>query len=248
MPLHAEKEAFRRGQRNRLDLAVRRYGLGEESRRQAIDPLAVQRVHSEAPFTEHLGETPAGCDLHRMGGTVLRLQRRVLVLAVIGAAGNFLDMLVQRAAERDVQLLEAAADREHRLARGDGGLEQRQRGGIAMLVLHHPGPGRRPAIVPGRDIGGRAGEQKPVNLRQDFLRRDRRIEHGQQQRQRVGAPAHRLDIFLAHEMKWMRPQHPPVAGKSNNRTARGHGNDLMMGRRSMRECNATRMTGLTLAP
>ena len=46
-----------------------------------------------------------------------------------------LDALVEAAAQRHVQLLHAAADRQQRHAMLDGGTDQRQRGGVAAKIF-----------------------------------------------------------------------------------------------------------------
>ena len=55
--------------------------------------------------------------------------------AVVHAAGNLADFGMQRAAEGDVHLLQAAADAEHGHAAGDAGFRQRQRHVVAVDVV-----------------------------------------------------------------------------------------------------------------
>ena len=59
-------------------------------------------------------------------------------------AGQLVHMLVQRAAQRHVQLLDAAADAQQRQAARDGAADQRQGGGIAgrvgLVALARGGP------------------------------------------------------------------------------------------------------------
>ena len=55
--------------------------------------------------------------------------------AVIQPAVHRVHLLVQRAAEGDVQLLDAAADRQDRHAARDRGADQRQRGFVGRRVV-----------------------------------------------------------------------------------------------------------------
>src|SRR5690242_18045352 len=114
MPLHTEQEALRAWHGDCFDLAVGRDGFRAQRRRKFVDTLAVERIHPEHPVMDDAREKSAGLDRHLMRGTVLHVERRVGVLAMVTAAGDLLDVLVERSTKRNIQLLEAAADAERR--------------------------------------------------------------------------------------------------------------------------------------
>ena len=77
--------------------------------------------------------------------------------------GYFADLRMQRAAERDVHFLQAAADAEHRYAARDAGFRQRQRDVVAMDVV-----GLVPLMRLGLEarrvnIGARAGQHHAID-------------------------------------------------------------------------------------
>ena len=103
---------------------------------------------------------PVGKDDGRIGMDFAVLQPRH---AMVHAAGNLADFRVQRAAEGDVHLLQAAADAEDRHAAGDAGLDQRQRDVVAVHVV-----GLVPLVRLGLEarrmhVGAGAGQHHPVH-------------------------------------------------------------------------------------
>ena len=76
---------------------------------------------------------------------------------------------MQRAAEGDVQLLDAAADRQDRHAARDRGADQRQRGGVARGVVQVGRLAVATFIVAGVDVARAARDQQAVEA----------VEHGQ---------------------------------------------------------------------
>src|SRR5512140_2205226 len=98
-----------------------------------------------------------------MSRSVLNVERIVVARAMIGPARHLLNVLMQRASEHDVEFLESAADAKHRFASRDRGLQKRQCGGVAMLVLHHAVSRWSAAIMSRRNIGWRTREEKTVN-------------------------------------------------------------------------------------
>ena len=71
---------------------------------------------------------------------------------VVVATRHLLDVLMQRATERDIEFLEAATDTEHRHATLDRALQQRQGRSVTMFILQDTFTWSRSAIVLGRDI------------------------------------------------------------------------------------------------
>ena len=111
------------------------------------------------------------------------LAGQLLVLLVADHLGQVLDEV---AAERDVQHLRAAADREHRHVARERGLQQRELGAVALL----DDPVRRLVAllaVGGRIEVGAAGEDDPVERVERLLDPVVRGRHEQR------APAGALD-------------------------------------------------------
>ena len=91
--------------------------------------------------------------------------------------------LMQRAAERDIQLLDAAADRQHRHVAPHRLADQRQCRRVAVRIVQRALHARRAAVMVRLDIRRAAGQQQtvePVKQRAAIgLRADRRDQHRQ---------------------------------------------------------------------
>ena len=74
--------------------------------------------------------------------------------------------LVQRAAERHVHFLEAAADAEHRHAARHRARNQRQRGRVAMRIVQRAGHARRAGVARRLHVRGAAREEHAVDERE----------------------------------------------------------------------------------
>ena len=121
--------------------------------------------------------------------------------AVVHAAGDLADFRVQRTAEGDVHLLQAAANAEDRHAPGDAGLRQRQRDVVAVDVV-----GLVPLMRLGLEarrvnIGPRPGQNHPVDdveQRGDVGNLGRAREHQRQRPRHVGD---RAQIALSDHLR-----------------------------------------------
>ena len=112
----------------RLDLTVGVAGGDTEAGAEAGVALVVVRLHIDLG-SENAGEAASGLDLD----LVLReLTGRLLVPLVPDEVRQVLD---QVAAERDVQHLRAAADREHRQVALERGREERELGPVALGTI-----------------------------------------------------------------------------------------------------------------
>ena len=107
---------------------------------------------------------------------------------------------MQRAAEGDVHLLQAAADAEQRHAALDAGLDQRQRHGVAIVVV---------GLVPGigldaeagrMDVGARAGQQDAVDRAQQGVDVGDVRRAGEHQGQGAGNLGDRPHVALPHDL------------------------------------------------
>ena len=87
---------------------------------------------ANAPPGVRCDVVPVGEDHCRIGMDFAVLQPRH---AMVHAPGQFADFRMQRAAEGDVHLLEAAADAEQRYTARNAGVRQRQRHVVAMEIV-----------------------------------------------------------------------------------------------------------------
>jgi hypothetical protein len=102
-----------------------------------------------------------------MAGGVTRLA--ILLTPDMGqAAGKGVDALAQRAAERDVQFLNAAANGKKRQADGERLARKGERGGIARRIVGLGGQILGGAVTPGFDIARAAIEQHAIESREQI--------------------------------------------------------------------------------
>ena len=137
----------------------------------------------------------------RVGEAVALGVRLGLVGAVVAAARDLVEVLVQRAAEGDVQLLDAAADGEQRHAARHGAADQRQGGGVARRVGEVVLARGRAAVVRGVDVGRAAGDHDAVQSVEQRVRVEPIGQGRDQDRQRPGADHHRVDILGADRVE-----------------------------------------------
>src|ERR1700756_3805471 len=160
VPLYRERKALRVAHPERLDHSVRRARFDRELGPEAIDPLAVERIHANAVARGEGPHPPAGLERRVARRAVLPLERLRPVVAMIEMPRHLVQLLVQRAAEGDVHLLEAATDTEHRHSRRHGLADQGKRRRIARRVMERPGRARRPLVPVRLDVRGAAGEEQ----------------------------------------------------------------------------------------
>ena len=103
-----------------------------------------------------------GRALDLMRRRILRLERQTGVLAMIEIAGQVLKLLRQRAAERDIDFLEAAADTENRQPRIHRARDQRQCRRVALRIVQRPRRRSRAEIAMRLDVRRAPGEENPV--------------------------------------------------------------------------------------
>jgi hypothetical protein len=141
MPLHAERKARRIGNPNRFDGAVLRGALDDHALAGFENSLTMQRVDPDRLAAEQPRKGAAGdqADVMAVGENDGRIGMDFTVLEprhpMIDASWQLADLRMQRTAEGDVHLLQAAADPEQRNAAGDADLRQRQRHFVAMQVV-----------------------------------------------------------------------------------------------------------------
>ena len=166
VPLHAESEAppgqlDRLGQRVELRPAAHAQALAD-----AVDPLMVVGLGGVHAIAGHpRGERPLLEHDVVVGAVEGARHAPVLVMAV--ALGQ---MLVQRAAERDVHHLHPAADGEHGQIAFDGRTQERD---LKAIALGHGADGLRVGLlaVGGRVQVGPAGQDQAVEAVEQLVRR-----------------------------------------------------------------------------
>ena len=174
------------------------------------DALAVQRIHPDGLAAEQSRKGAAGreVDVVAVGEHHRRIGMDLAVLqprhAVVHAAGDFADFRMQRAAEGDVHLLQAAADAEHRHAAGDAGFRQRQRDVVAVDVVGLV-PLVRLGLETGRmHIGAGARQHDAVDGVEQRADIGDLGRSGKHQRQRAGNVGDGAKIALADHLVWKR--------------------------------------------
>ncbi len=120
---------------------------------------------------------------------------------MVDAPRQFPDFGVQRAAEGDVHLLQAAADAEQGYAARDAGLRQRQRQAIALQVVGLVAGVRFGAKMRRVNVGPGAGQDHAVDDIQQRTDIGDFGAAGEHQRQRAGDLGHRAKITLAGHLR-----------------------------------------------
>ena len=165
MPLDAEAEA-RGWIFDRLDDAVGRGGRDAEPGRDLLDRLVMAavrlaRVGVAQPFAHQAREQRVFVDPHFVRQVVGLVRRHRP--AVLQRAGHLRgDVLHQRAAARDVQDLDAAADREDRQVAAARLADERELELVARRIDVHHRRMSRLAVAGRRDVLA-AGEQQAVD-------------------------------------------------------------------------------------
>jgi len=204
--------------------AFRRQGI-----REAGHALPVEGIYLNCPCAEQLFENAAFLQHDGMRRAILHIQRVVLVFAMIeagliaGLGGNLVDVLMQRAAIGDIELLEAAANRKERHGAVHAGADELQRQCIALTVEQHALARRCAAIFLRVHVRVRAGEEDAVAEIEEFCEViPRSVEglarHWQENGLTISAAIDGGDVFLAGRMKGMRSQHLDVAGNADDGT------------------------------
>ena len=120
--------------------------------------------------------------------------------AVVHAPRQIANLGMQRTAEGNVHFLEAPTDTKERNAAGNAGLDQRQRHGVAIMVV---GFVSRVGLDPEArrmDIGTCAGQQNPIDLPQQRFDVGNVRCAGKHQRQRLRHFGNGLQIALSNKL------------------------------------------------
>ena len=216
MPLHPEHETVR-GTARRFDQPIRGGGLDPQPVGQPVDALPVHGIDRCRRHPGPAGQPTAFGQLHRMCRTILHLDRRLWVFAMIAQARHLVHARMQAAAERHVQFLETATDRQHRQIAGQRFLQQGERVRIARRIMPIARPARRPRIQMRLDVAYRAGQQQALQPVQPRRGRQRRLQAGQQHRGDAGRLDQRADVLFTGRREAVMAQHRAVGGQADPR-------------------------------
>jgi hypothetical protein len=122
----------------------------------------MQRIHLHAALAQQAMQHAAVDDLDVVRRAVVDVDVGRLGRAMVTAAFDLVHQLVQRAAQRHVDLLRAAADREQGHASLERMADQGKRGGVARRIVRCALPALLAAIVVRLDVGRAAGQQHAV--------------------------------------------------------------------------------------
>ena len=169
MPLHAENEIGVL-ERNRFDDVVVGSSFDSQSSSERLDRLSVHGVHADALGVEDFSQESVlgDVDVVLEGEADLGIVG-VASSAVIHALREGFDRGAKRSSEGDVEVLHAATDCERRHASGERRPDERERGGVASLVVGFGGGRGKIAVARGMHIAPRSGEHEAVAMRESRL-------------------------------------------------------------------------------
>lgn len=119
---------------------------------------------------------------------------------MIAPARQFVDVLMQASAQRNVELLDTAADRQNGRPALHAGTDQGQRRGIAIGVRRVAPARHRAPVMFVADIREAAGEQQTVEAVEQSFDVET-ITQGRDQDRQTAAFDHRIDIFVDDGMR-----------------------------------------------
>jgi len=202
-------------------------GASVPSRR--VDALTAQRVDDDPLAAEQRREETVRAQPQLLTRLVAARGRFRLVGAVVDATFDAVELLMQRPAEGDVDLLDAAAEAEDRHAARDGAPDQRQQRGVAGRIGAVALGLGTTGVVVRLDVRGTAGEQQPVELVEHVVRIDAPAERRDQQ----GQPARRIgdggDVLLADAEERKALRHLAAAADADDGRRRGGRGDPVHG-------------------
>jgi glutamine synthetase len=114
---------------------------------------------------------------------------------MVGQARHRVHLRMQAAAQRDVQLLEAAADRQHRQVQRQRLVQQRKGIGIAGRVMRIARPAAAAFVVLRFDVADRAGQQQAIQPLQPVAGRQRWLQARQHYRGHLGRLGQRAHVL-----------------------------------------------------
>src|SRR5215469_1963707 len=142
---------------------------------------------------------------------------------MIEMSGHLMQLLVQRTAKSDVHLLEPAADAEYWHPRMHRPPDEGQCGRVPRRIVQRPGLARDTLVALRLNVRGAAGEEQSVETLDELVESQLLGKCGDQYGRGARRFEHGTGIFLPHHVKWVRTDHAPVGGDSNQRAGGCHG-------------------------
>ena len=221
--LHGDRKAARRRDAEALDHPVARARLDAQAAAEFAHALAMERIHLQAFCTAREAlQLPAGLEPDLMDGRVLALDGLIFRLAVIEETRHFMKFLPERAAEGNIDLLEATADPQHRHPVRHRPRNQRQGGLIAMRIVQGAGIARFPVIVVWLDVRRAPHEQQSVERVKQALVMQFPPDRRHDDRNRPGRIQRRRDVLFCRQVVGLWPQQASVGGYSDQWTFGRH--------------------------
>ena len=218
----ASAKPGRRTHAEGLDEAIRRARQHVEAGPEPFDSLCVQRIDRHAVRSRQLAQDSARHQLDLVRRPVLHLERSALVLAMVTHPGLLLHLLPERATVGDVHLLESPADREQWHAGLHDMRNHRQRGRVAVRIVHRTGVTLGARVMMRLDIRRAAGQENAVNTGKHHLEVHLVTQRRYQHRYRVRRVGDCADVFLAHAVERMRPEDSAIRGNADQWFALSH--------------------------
>jgi hypothetical protein len=130
-------------------------------------------------------------------------------------AGLFLDVLVQRSTQDDVQFLVAPTNREQRHASFQGTMDQTQRRFITVRIMHRTGPTWLTVVMVRLDIGWTAGQHQAIDSRQNLVCRYAVAERRNNKWHAIRTVPDGSDILLTGHVEWVWRYYPAISRDAN---------------------------------
>jgi gamma-glutamylputrescine oxidase len=222
VPLHGERETLRATHAERFDDAVWRAGFHDQPLGQPLDALVVERVHSNAIGIGEAAQYAALFQHNVVGGAILDIERLRFIVSMVEEAGDFVQLLVERAAEGDIHLLEAAAYAQHRDSAIDGLGDERERGRVPVLVVQCAGSACGAGVMQRLHVGWATREKETIDDFEQLIDGDELAQRGDQERYRVGRFHDRTEVLLSDRVKRVMTDHSPIGRQSNDGTFARH--------------------------
>lgn len=199
----------------RFDQPIVGHGLDLQALREAGNALPVHRIDLRPVAAVPLRQPAIGNQGNRVGRPVLHLHRRLRVFAMVSQARHRVYLRMQAATQRDVQFLEAAADRQYRKILRQSLTQQRERIGITGRVMQIARPAATALVVPRFDVADRAGQQQAIKPLQPVANRQRRLQARQYHRGHFGGLGQRAHVLLAGRREAVMAEHGTVGGQAH---------------------------------
>jgi hypothetical protein len=185
--------------------------------RGSADRLAMERVDADAAGAEHRREAASFLDDHVLADAVGDVEFLHVGLAVIPDARQVLNFGCERAAERDVEFLNAATDGEKRHAALQRAGDERQAGRVAAGIEGAVALLGLGSIERGMDVRAGATCQHAVDPVEDLVDVVAGLECRDEEGHDAGAFDGGADILMGNDMPDIAVEFAEIARDGNDR-------------------------------